>query len=90
MSDICQNKHGGVRESIAAYEAALPTMAESRKQVLDAIRNARNGLTSKEYAELTQRQLNTVSGRFSELARDGWIERANETRNKSAVWRATQ
>lgn len=91
MNDICQTKHGGNQQSIEAYESALPRMAETRKQVLVAVRQAMDaGITAKEYAERSGRQLNTVSGRFSELSREGWIERTNRTRNKSAVWRATQ
>lgn len=48
-----------------------------------------HGLTAKEYAEQTGRPLNTISGRFTELARDGWIERNDDRRDGAAVWRAT-
>jgi DNA-binding IclR family transcriptional regulator len=47
------------------------------------------GITAKEYAEKSNKPLNTVSGRFTELARDGWIERTSERRDGAAVWRAT-
>jgi len=91
MNDICQAKHGGNQQSIEAYESALPSMAKARRSVLEAVRQAMDaGITAKEYAERSGRQLNTVSGRFSELSREGWIKRTNRTRNKSAVWRATQ
>ncbi len=90
MSDICKGKHGGNEHSNLAYQAALPSMAQARRSVLEAIGQAMDaGITAKEYAEKSGRQLNTVSGRFSELARDGWIERSNETRNRSAVWKLT-
>ena len=91
MNDICQVKHGGNQQSIEAYESALPSMAKARRSVLEAVRQAMDeGITAKEYAERNGRQLNTVSGRFSELSREGWIERTTRTRNRSAVWRATQ
>lgn len=91
MNDICQAKHGGNQQSIEAYESALPSMAKARRSVLEAVRQAMDaGITAKEYAERNGRQLNTVSGRFSELSREGWIERTNKTRNKSAVWKATE
>ena len=91
MNDICQTKHGGNQQSIEAYESALPSMAKARRSVLEAVRQAMDaGITAKEYAERNGRQLNTVSGRFSELSREGWIERTNKTRNKSAVWKATE
>ena len=91
MNDICQAKHGGNQQSIEAYESALPSMAKARRSVLEAVRQAMDaGITAKEYAQRNGRQLNTVSGRFSELSREGWIERTTRTRNRSAVWRATQ
>lgn len=91
MNDICEAKHGGNQQSIEAYQKALPRMAESRKQVLIAVRQAMDsGITAKEYAARSGRQLNAISGRFSELAREGWIERTNRTRNKSAVWKVTE
>jgi predicted transcriptional regulator len=91
MNDICEAKHGGNQQSIEAYESALPSMARARRSVLEAVRQAMDaGITAKEYAERNGRQLNTVSGRFSELSREGWIERTNRTRNRSAVWRATE
>lgn len=87
--DICENKHGGNAESQAAFESIEPTIPESRKGVLLAVQMSLNGMTAKEYAKRSGRQLNAVSGRFSELARDGWIHRSNERRDGAAVWRAT-
>ena len=88
-NDICENKHGGIWTSQKAFERAKPNMAKERLQVLMAVEKSLNeGITSKEYAEQAGKPLNAVSGRFTELARDGWIVRNNETRGGAAVWQS--
>lgn len=88
-TDICERKHGGVFTSRQAFERVQPKMAQARQDVLLAVSlSLDTGLTSKEYSERSGKPLHAVSGRFTELAREGWIERTNETRNGSAVWRA--
>ena len=87
--DICESKHGGVFTSQQAFERAKPTLAKARLQVLLAVEKSLDeGITSKEYAEQSGKTLNAISGRFSELARDGWIIRTDKTRNGAAVWKA--
>ena len=89
-NDICERKHGGVLTSKRAFERAKKTMTQTRLEVLlEVEKSLDHGLTAKEYAEKTDRPLNAVSGRFTELARDGWIERSDKRRDGAAVWRAT-
>lgn len=89
MKDICENKHGGTFTSKAAFERAQPHMSKSQLDVLFAVEMSLDiGLTAKEYANRNGLQLNTISGRFTELAREGWIMRTDEKRNGCAVWKA--
>ena len=89
-TDICERKHGGVLTSKRAFDRAKKTMTQIRLDILmEVSKSLDHGLTAKEYSEQTGRPLNTISGRFTELARDGWIERSNDRRDGSAVWRAT-
>jgi len=90
MNDVCERKHGGVFTSRQAFERAKPNLTQSRQDVLLAVEMSLGfGITAKEYAEKSNKPLNAVSGRFTELARDGWIERTSERRDGAAVWRAT-
>jgi len=87
--DICESKHGGVFTSQQAFERAKPTMTQARENVLLAVEMSLDyGMTAKEYAERSDKPLNAVSGRFTELARDGWIYRTDRRRDGAAVWRA--
>jgi hypothetical protein len=89
MSDICEAKHGGVYTSQQAFERAKPTMTQAREDVLLAVEMSLDyGITAKEYSNKSGKPLNAVSGRFTELARDGWIFRTDERRDGAAVWRA--
>jgi hypothetical protein len=89
MNDICENKHGGTFTSKAAFKRAQPNMSKSRQDVLFAVEMSLDiGITAKEYAQKNGVQLNTISGRFTELAREGWIMRTDETRDGCGVWKA--
>lgn len=89
MNDICEGKHGGAFTSQQAFERAKPTLAQSRQDVLLAVEmSLDHGITAKEYADKSGKPLNAVSGRFTELARDGWIFRTDERRDGAAVWRS--
>lgn len=72
LFDICQNKHGGDPESVAAHAAG--DKLRDRAVALEFIRlRGQTGATADEFAEHLGRQLNQVSGRFTELKRDGQI-----------------
>lgn len=88
-ADICSNRHLGNPESIAAHSRVAPSLLTDRARVLDAIRaSGSRGLTAKEYADNENVQLNTISGRFTELKRDGRIVK-NGVRDRSGVYVAT-
>lgn len=84
--DICQRKHQGNEESVAAFERASNAMPKQRAEILRLIRNAENrGMTCKEAAEALKVGMNHVSGRFSELKRDGQIAKQG-TRDNCGVY----
>ncbi len=72
--DICASRHSGSAESVAAFDRIEGAIPETRRRVLAEIRRAgASGLTAKELAALWGVGLNTISGRFTELKRDGLI-----------------
>jgi len=85
--DITARKHGGNPNSVAANERAEPTKEGDRSAIVAWLRTqGLGGGTSKEYAAFTGRQLNCLSGRFSELLRDGLIHRTTMSRDGAAVY----
>lgn len=88
LFDPCARKHGGNVESQAAWVKASGHLGESQAEVLRIVREAgEQGATSKEVAAALSRELNTISGRFSELVRAGKIYRTTDRRDGAAVWR---
>ena len=84
MKDICRNKYGDNQESAAAFETIKLTRAESRMQVLIALRE-HGGLTCKELAALMGKPMHAVSGRISELKAMGFAEPTAELRDGGRV-----
>ncbi len=83
--DICARRHRGNPESAAA-NPSRGTKAETRLLVLEQLR--RNGpMTSKELAAAMGTRINCISGRLSELAVAGEIERTDARRDGCAVLR---
>jgi len=72
--DICKNRHRGSEESIAAFRRMRPIAARNRVMA-DIRRAGPQGITAKELAEHWNVGLNTISGRFSELKKDGLIRK---------------
>lgn len=84
--DPCERKHGGNPQSVAAHERVKYTKEEVYKRTT-ALLKARgsHGATSKEIAAAFGVELNTISGRFSEMKQMGWIKENGERRNGAAV-----
>ena len=84
MKDICARKHKGAAESVAANMRRMPG---DRGDVLRMIllRPSR-GITCREVAKIWNVGMNTISGRFSELHRDGLIVKSGR-RDGCAVWK---
>lgn len=87
LDDICRNKHHDDPESVAAHKTG--DKLRDRMLAFEFIRSrGEHGATADEFAASIDRQLNQVSGRFSELKRDGKIVASGEkrpTRNGSAA-----
>lgn len=81
--DICAGKHGGNEESEAAFERALNGMPNARMAVFKACWRP-GGVSCRELAAEWNVDMNTISGRFSELKRDDLIIK-HEVRDKSAA-----
>jgi predicted transcriptional regulator len=89
--DVCERKHGGDSESVAAFESIREALPGRRLHVLRWIASCGDhGGTSKEYAALTGKNLNAISGRFSELKHEGLICKNGKRRNYSGVWVETE
>lgn len=89
--DICAAKHGGSPTSESAHEKSAPSHPSERQQILDWLRQrGQKGGTAKEYAALPGKNFNAISGRWTELKRDGFIMHAGQIRDGAAVYLAIQ
>lgn len=89
--DICANKHGGNQEST---EAHLSTPAEARRVMREtilryAMRRGADGLTIDEVSRVVGLAPNCVSGRVSELKRDGLLVET-QLRRKTRLGRSAR
>lgn len=75
MEDITRNKHKGNEASVAAFQRL--EKVTSREAVLDAFRDLGGLSYSKQIAEHLNRDLHVISGRISELKRDGLLVSAD-------------
>ena len=72
--DICKRNHGGNAESNTAYESIKPTMTQSQDNIYRLIDSkGYEGITSKELCKGYYLQMNAISGRITELKRDGRV-----------------
>lgn len=87
MNDITSNRHGGNEQSQLAFERVRDELPQMRARVLRAIRIEPDGVgwTCRELANCWEIGMNAISGRFTELKRDGLIKKQG-TRDGCAVW----
>lgn len=85
--DVCENRHRGSPESIAAHDRVVSTKREIHERILKAVKQ-RGSLTSHEIVRATGIPLQTVSARCSELKMVGKLIKTGERRNGAAVLRA--
>lgn len=84
--DICERKHGGNKQSRAAFDRLAPKLAESQQAVLSVIRNAGlRGATNKEIAQLLGWAMHRVSGRRTELLAAGAVIEIDQRRDGGGV-----
>lgn len=85
-ADPCERKHKGSPTSIEAHKKALTTKEDVYRRTMDLLRaRGEYGATSKEIARAIGRELNTVSGRFTELKTMKWIKESGAKRDGAAV-----
>jgi len=82
--DICQNKHQGNPQSEVANRKVRK--AKDRQYIIDYLKKNKFG-TSKGIANVMGKQLNTVSGRFSELKADNIICETGDKLNGCAIYK---
>lgn len=85
MRDICSNRHRGNAASVAAFTQAQLKFGTQREEIYALLRSRRMGLTSKEIAPHFGWPLNAMSGRLTELKRDGKIRGTKQRRNGAEV-----
>lgn len=84
--DITANRHGGAPTSVEAFESIKGKLPEARREVLEFIASRGDyGATVHEVAEHFGKGVNAVSGRISELLRDGDARRNGQKRNRASV-----
>lgn len=84
--DICTSRHQHNSHSQAAFQQIEPTLPEWRKKVLAFVRSCgQQGATSKEIAAHFGKTINELSGRRSELLRDGFLRETGESRDGCGV-----
>ncbi len=88
LFDITSNRHGGNAESVAAFQSIKDRLPAQRKEVLHWITvytkaHSGRGLTVDELAEVMHKTPNAISGRVSELKRDGRIYKAGTRLTRS-------
>jgi hypothetical protein len=90
--DITAGKHGGALTSVAAHKRIRGGLSARCEAVYSMIKECHvTGLTCDSLADFWNVNPNSISGRFSELARDGRIERKGRRKTRSgcyaSVWR---
>ena len=89
VNDICKSRHGGNENSVKANEKLGLNKAKMRIAVFIQIGVAKDGLSCKELAKLWGVGMNVISGRFTELKKEGRIEKIG-SRENSAVYQLTK
>lgn len=94
--DVTQNRHKGAETSVKAHKRIRSGLQARREAIYASIKSygiATNGITVDELAYFWKTTPNAISGRFSELARDGRIKKIGTRKTRSgcsaAVWVAT-
>lgn len=84
--DICKRKSRGSDTSKEAHDRIRPHKEKVISKILDWAREVES-LTSHDVAEHFGKSKNEISGRLSELVRDGILEKTGERRNGCHVLR---
>ena len=83
IDDITRSRHQGNPESEAAQsDREHRTQSQKMRVYLEVHHAGYRGLTVDELAEKWGAEVNRISGRFTELCRDGIIERRKDPKGK--------
>ncbi len=82
-TDITANRHKGNPESILAFNVVKDRISATQQRVLEVIRGNPAGLTCDELAVIFGATPNEISGRCSELKRDGKIYKSGTRKTRS-------
>jgi len=82
LFDICERKHKGNPESRLAFNVVKDKISATQERILNAIKSS-DGLTCDELAVMFNATPNEISGRCSELKRDGKIYKSGTRKTRS-------
>ena len=84
--DVCASRHGGAETSVAAHERMKHTKADTHNRIMKLAQARKEyGITVKEVAGAFGVQVNTISGRLSELKQRGKLKDSGQRRLGAAV-----
>jgi hypothetical protein len=83
LFDITARRHKGNEQSTAAFHVIKDKISASRERILNQIRQREDGLTCDELAVMFSATPNEISGRCSELKRDGKIYKSGTRKTRS-------
>ncbi len=87
LFDITARRHKGNEQSTAAFHVIKDKITEKQAKVLEVIRwfSSGNcqGVTAEQIADELQTTVNAISGRVSELKRDGKIYKSGTRKTRS-------
>ena len=83
LFDICERKHKGNPESRLAFNVVKDKISASQERILNAIRQMDSGMTVDELSVYFGATPNEISGRCSELKRDGKIYKSGTRKTRS-------
>jgi predicted HTH transcriptional regulator len=81
--DIAFNRHKGNEQSTAAFHVIKDKISASQERILNAIKSSVEGMTCDELATYFGATPNEISGRCSELKRDGKIYKSGTRKTRS-------
>jgi hypothetical protein len=88
LFDITARRHKGNPQSVAAFSVVKERISASQERVLASIKAASAGMTCDELAVQFNATPNEISGRCSELLRDGRIKREGRRATRSGCMAA--
>ena len=83
-------------QQLASYKSILPTLSNRHKEILSAINSLGGLATLGDVGTILGRQLNQISGRFTELnakrmiTDSGFVKTSDQTKRAMTVWKLTE